>query len=187
MAGTEQFWREKCEPGRPLLAPVQIFSDNPQSLTSASVADADKEKAAAICNSLQLLVSHYGTGDDAPVNAEELQKEWGSFSVMLADHYSKAAAREVLRDPAGNKLKLVYPQLARLASLGLTIPFSTADCEPAFSTMNRIKTKLRNRLKTTTLDCLLRISIEGPELKDFDFQLALKKWSTIRNRRISTT
>ena len=75
-------------------------------------------------------------GDDAPLNAEELHKEWESFSVMVADHYSKAAAREVLHDLAGNKLKLVYPQLAHLASLGLTIPFSTADCERAFSTMN---------------------------------------------------
>ena len=106
---------------------------------------------------------------------------------MLADHYSIAKTRDVLHDLASNKLRLVHPQLARLASLGLMIPFSTADCERAFSTMKQVKTKLRNRLKTTTLDCLLRISIEGPELKDFDFELAVDKWSTIRNRRISTT
>ena len=43
--------------------------------------------------------------------------------------------RDVLHDLASDKLKLVYPQLARLASLGLMIPVSTADCEPAFSTM----------------------------------------------------
>ena len=106
---------------------------------------------------------------------------------MLADHYSKATAREVRHDLAGNKLKLVHPQLAHLASLGLTMPFSTADCERAFSTNELSKTKLRNRLKATTLDCLLRISIEGPELKNFDLELALNKWSTIRNRRISST
>ena len=124
------------------------------------------------------------TGDDAPVNAEELRKEWESFSVMLVDHYGGAKTREVLCDLASDKLQAVYPQLARIACLGLSIPFSTADCERAFSTMKRVKTPLRNRLKTTTLDCLLRISIEGPDLNDFDFELAVNKWSTIRNRRI---
>ncbi len=118
------------------------------------------------------------------MNAEELRKEWESFSIMLVDHYGKAKAREVLHDLASDKLQPGYPQLARLACLGLTIPFSTADCERAFSTMKRVKTPLRNRLKTTTLDWLLRISIEGPDLKDFD--KAVNKWSTIRNRRIST-
>lgn len=118
------------------------------------------------------------------MNAEELRKEWESFSLMLADHYGKAKTREVLRDLASDKLQPVYPQLARLATIGLAIPFSTADCERAFSTMKRVKTPLRNRLKTSTLDCLLRISIEGPDLNDFDFEQAVNKWSSIRNRRI---
>lgn len=115
------------------------------------------------------------------MNAEELRKEWESFSLMLADHYGKAKTREVLRDLASDKLQPVYPQLARLATIGLAIPFSTADCERAFSTMKRMKTPLQ---KTSTLDCLLRISIEGPDLKDFDFEQAVNKWSSIRNRRI---
>ena len=43
---------------------------NPQFLP-AFAADADKKKPAATCNcSLQLLVSHNGTGDDAPLNAK---------------------------------------------------------------------------------------------------------------------
>ena len=108
------------------------------------------------------------------MNARKLHKS-GSLFYVLSDHYNKAAAREVLHDLTGNKLKLVFPQLARFASLGLTIPFSTPDCEHAFSTMNQAKTKVRNRLKTTSFDFLLRISIEGPELKDFGFQLALSE------------
>ena len=65
-------------------------------------------------------------------------KEWESFSVMLADHYTTVKTEEVLHDLASEKLKDVYPQLACLASLGLTIPFSTADCERAFSSMKRV-------------------------------------------------
>ena len=164
-----------------LLSAFGIFDPHQPSC----VTEEDKEKAAAESQkNLDILASHYGTGDDAPVNAEELRKEWESFSVMLVDHYGGAKTREVLRDLASDKLQAVYPQLVRIACLGLSIPFSIADCERAFSTMKKVKTPLRNRLKTTTLDGLLRISIEGPDLNDFDFELAVNKWNTIRNSRI---
>ena len=55
--------------------------------------------------------------------------------------------------------------------------------------MAQSKTKTtfkRNRLKTSTLDNLLRISIEGPELEDFDFDTAVNSWSAIRKQRIAT-
>ena len=51
---------------------------------------------------------------------------------------------------------------------------------------SKTKTTLRNRLKTSTLDNLLRISIEGPELEDFDFDTAVNSWSGIGKRRIAT-
>ena len=51
--------------------------------------------------------------------------------------------------------------------------------------MNRIKTDLRNRLKTVTLDNLMRISIEGPPLSDFNFEKAADIWGGMRNRRLS--
>ena len=104
---------------------------------------------------------------------------------MLADHYTRVKTEEVLHDLASEKLKDIYPQLACLASLCLTIPLSTADCERAFSSMKRVKTPLRNRLKISTLDSLLRISIEGPDLEDFNFDQVLSTWTSIRNRRMS--
>ena len=41
------------------------------------------------------------------MNAEELRKEWESFSVMLVDHYGGAKTREVLCDLASDKLQAV--------------------------------------------------------------------------------
>ena len=123
------------------------------SCTSAS------EIADACLDEVRILANHYGTGENPIVNTDELYEEWGTFSVMLADHYSKAKTKDVLRDLVlTDKLQPLFPQLSKLASVILTIPFSTADCERAFSTMKRVKTPLRNRLKTTTLDWLLRIS-----------------------------
>ncbi len=62
----------------------------------------------------------------------------------------------------------MYPCLSKLACIALILNISTAECERSFSAMKRVKTELRNRL-ITTLYHLLRISISGPELKDYDF------------------
>ena len=82
-------------------------------------------------------------------------------------------------------LRTMFPQLTKLASIAAILPVSTAECERAFSAMKRIKTKLRNQMKTSTLDCLMRISIEGPEIGDFNFEKAADFWGRMRNRRLS--
>ena len=68
---------------------------------------------------------------------------------------------------------LISDILARIAVLHA----SSAEVERVFSAMKRIKTPVCNRLKTGTLDHFLRISIEGPEIKDWDPLPALKKWN----------
>ena len=101
-----------------LLSAFGIFDP----LRPSYVTEVDKEKAAAESQeNLDILASHYGTGDDAPVNDEALCKEWESFSVMLVDHYVGAKTREVLHDLASDKLQAVYPQLARIACIDLSI------------------------------------------------------------------
>ena len=56
----------------------------------------------------------------------------------------------------------LFPNLFRIALIGLLIPTSTADCERGFSALKRIKTPLRNRLNNPICVNLLFISIEGP-------------------------
>ncbi|KAI8522062.1 hypothetical protein Bbelb_018160 [Branchiostoma belcheri] len=55
----------------------------------------------------------------------------------------------------------------------------------AFSTMKRVKTSLRNRLKAVTLNNLLMISIEGPDAEEFDFDSACDKWASMCKRSVS--
>lgn len=75
----------------------------------------------------------------------------------------------------------LFPNMNKLFVHALVLPVSTVDCERCFK---RVKTTLRNRMSTTTLDSLLRIRIEGPESADFNFAEAAKKWASIRNRRL---
>ena len=73
----------------------------------------------------------------------------------------------------------MFPQLAKLAAIGAHIPVSTAECERAFLAMNCIKTNLRNRLKTLTLDCL---SIEGLPTAQSNFECAADIWGAMQNQ-----
>ena len=134
---------------------------------------------------LQILIDHYGQGDTPLVEENALRVEWEQFRVLLGSTYKDMSHNQVLKLMAGNAtVKVLYPNLSKLAKICLILPVSTADCERSFSAMKRIKTDLRNRMNTTTLDALMRICIEGPPLSEFDFDMALNSWSKLRNRRI---
>jgi hypothetical protein len=63
----------------------------------------------------------------------------------------------------------MFPNIIRLIKIIYSISFSSVDCERGFSVQNLIKSKLHNSLGTKTLDMLMRLSIEGPESKDFGY------------------
>ena len=48
--------------------------------------------------------------------------------------------------------------------------------------MKRIKTTLRNRMESATLDQLMRIANEGPKPEEFNFDKAADLWGSIRQR-----
>lgn len=112
-------------------------------------------------------------------------QEWESLrSLMQTSEFKDKQAKHILKSlSSSDSLSALYPILSQFAQVALTLPVSNADPERGFSCMNRVKTELRSRLAVSSLDTLLRISIEGPE-KDFDFNSAITKWSRMRNRRI---
>ncbi|RXN12206.1 zinc finger protein 862-like [Labeo rohita] len=70
----------------------------------------------------------------------------------------------------------LYPCLSLLASIALVIPVSSVNCERDFSTMNRVKTDLRNKLQGEHLAACLRISINGACPEDFPYDRALESF-----------
>ena len=111
--------------------------------------------------------------------------EFDNFKRLVVSNFSKVT------HSVAELCKLVitshsetYPGMAALAAIALTIPVSSVDCERGFSRQNLIKTKLRNCLKDNTLHRLILLSVEGPPIAEFDFALAMKKWTNAKNRRI---
>ena len=77
----------------------------------------------------------------------------------------------------------LYPNFASPAEIALIIPVTNADSERAFSTQNRQKSKLRNRLSNAIIDHLMWIETNGPpELDDFVDECVLK-WQQARRGR----
>ena len=114
-----------------------------------------------------------------------VQQEWASLLLVMQKNFQGKETSEVLKMLATNSTyQTLYPLFSKFASIALTLPVTNADSERGFSCMNRIKTTLRNRLTVSSLDSLLRISIEGPERTLFDFQRAVTMWSSKRHRRI---
>ena len=133
---------------------------------------------------VQTLEKQYGQGDHAIV-VDDLKAEWSDLRLYLCVHCHNLSMADVLKMlTTDTALLLAYPNFVKLAQVCLTLPISTADCERAFSTMRRIKTRLRSEMNNTTLNHCMRISIEGPKLQDFDFDSAVRTWSGLRNRRI---
>lgn len=69
-----------------------------------------------------------------------------------------------------------FPNISHVILILLTFPVSNAKVERGFSAMGRVKTDWRSSLKVHTLDCLLRITLEGKPLQEFDSTAVVKKF-----------
>jgi hypothetical protein len=76
----------------------------------------------------------------------------------------------------------VFLNIIKLIQIVYCIPFSSVKCERGFSRQNKIKTKNRNSLATNILDMLMRIFLEGPESKEFNYSHAYTIWSSQKRR-----
>ena len=73
------------------------------------------------------------------------------------------------------KRHVVYVEVNSLVSIIRLIPMGSAECERMFSLMNRLKTDLRNRMKTGRLNQLMTVNRLAPSVEDVTEQ-QLDEW-----------
>ena len=137
---------------------------------------------------LEVLTSHYGP--HKIIDADGTKSELKVFNSVVAANrdLKQLSTRELMTKILKTKeLMCMFPNITKLAAIGLLMPMSTADCERGFSALSRIKTDLRNRLSSNTLNCLMTIAVEGPPLNEFPYEKACDIWASWRNRRIDVT
>ena len=137
---------------------------------------------------LTLLLDHYNAHGPMAIDRNKCTEEYTEFSTFIKSHATlklyqslQELAQEFFHR---DSLCELFPCVSKLLVHACPYSVSTTDCERCFSTMKRVKTDLRNRMSTTTLDKLLRIRIEGPDLPQFNFKEAVKRWKDVKNRRL---
>lgn len=124
---------------------------------------------------VQCIVDHYKeqlSGDEC----NKIPQEWVALKSYVAHFCGRPLLQvygELLRDRPAR-----FQNILVLVDLMLTLSPSTAECERQFSSMNRIKTALRNRLSNDSLQALMKINCDGPSDNDFDPEEAINKWLT---------
>ena len=139
-------------------------------------------------SALQVLTDHYGPHN--VVNPEAAKSELKIFNSVVAANreLKQLPPRELMTQILSTtELKTMFPNLCKLAAIGLLLPMSTVDCERGFSALTRIKTDIRNRLSSKILNNLMTISVEGPPPEEFPYDKACDIWAAWRNRRIDVT
>jgi len=72
--------------------------------------------------------------------------------------------------------------LKSLVEIYLSRTFSSNECERTFSRYNLIKTEVRSSLSTETMEQLLLIGLNGPQIDKFTFYEAIETWKSMKNR-----
>ncbi|KAL3063836.1 hypothetical protein OYC64_000205 [Pagothenia borchgrevinki] len=115
------------------------------------------------------------------VDFDTVLEEWASFKEQVVSGPLKNKTQlDILSDLSSKyeEFGVLYPTISQLAAIALTVPVSSVNCERDISTLNRVKTNIRNRLQGDHLAACMRISINGPEVSDFPYQEALETFFT---------
>ena len=118
---------------------------------------------------------------------QEAKQEWLELKVLVHRHFrhlqSQVLWQRLLQGVIGRPDQ--FPHIQVIVEIMLVFPMSTSCCERGFSCMKRIKSDWRGSLSNSMLNCLLRISLHGPEVEDFSAEKAVEKWwqSSQRTRR----
>ncbi|XP_041358418.1 zinc finger protein 862-like [Gigantopelta aegis] len=118
-------------------------------------------------------------------HAEEAVEEWTVLKQVAVLATCKKSPYSLMIKLLETSLVQGYPNLSKIASVGLIIPVSRADCERGFSTLNRVKTELRGSLLANNLNSLLAVTMEGKTPEDFDFNKVCMSWASLKNRQIN--
>ena len=108
---------------------------------------------------LSQLMDHYNMDGTMGIDWSACEREYSEITSFVKQHtlLKKCATLQELSESVLSRESIVelFPNMNKLFVHALVLPVSTVDCERCFSLMKRVKTTLRNRMSTTTLDALL--------------------------------
>ena len=138
--------------------------------------DSDEELALYGEQELNTLVGHFKLLlERNDFDSELVNQEWQELKVCIKRNHSQLKMLPMWQRIFAEYAER-FPNILMLVEIMLVLPLATACCERGFSTLKRIKSDWRSRLGTETLDHLMRISIDGPDLESYNAARALQHW-----------
>ena len=135
---------------------------------------------------VDFLCRHFGqdrSGHKALISEVHFREEWlmvkqvltGYQGVRMSSSLSSLLAKDNSSD---------YPNVSKFFTICLLSAVSSVDCERGFSRYNLIKTNIRNRLKVSSVNTIVKICLHTSTLKTFNFRRAFQLWCSAKDRRI---
>ena len=115
------------------------------------------------------LLSMVELGEYLEIDGHKLWLEFltYNFFVKRLPNQSIQAAMQAMHKPdVKDNMVVAYPLISDILACVSVLPGSSAEAERVFSTMKRIKTPIRNRLKTSTVDNIIRVSMVDPPISE---------------------
>ena len=122
---------------------------------------------------------HYVSDDER----EDILEEYSSFKFLVAEKLKEKTAKDFNSMLSIGFSNDEFSKMAYLVEICGTFQANSADCERGFSIMNTIKSKIRNRLETSHLDCLMRIKLQLNAGIEIDLDAVYNFWSKNKCRR----
>lgn len=119
------------------------------------------------------------------LNGEKLKTE---LQVLYSreDLHRAAGAAALLQFFMKNNMSRTFSECVMLLKIIVTIPMTTVESERCFSTLNRIKTFLRNSMVNERLNALAVLSLEKKVIRDIpEFnKKVIQEFATAKERRV---
>nr|XP_028576566.1 zinc finger protein 862-like [Podarcis muralis]XP_028576567.1 zinc finger protein 862-like [Podarcis muralis]XP_028576568.1 zinc finger protein 862-like [Podarcis muralis] len=110
------------------------------------------------------------------VDKEAILEEYQEFKVWAGNKTSITCEEAWQRLQAESTACASYINICKVLNFLRVLPLSTAECERGVSQLNLVKTDSRKRLLATTIDDLLMIKMNGPDLEVFSAANAVNLW-----------
>ena len=143
----------------------------------------DETKQAVYGEAELNLLTDYFNGDSESQPAVEktaLTLEWTIMKPFLAKHNGNMM--QFFKEYIFPNIS-AYPNLAKLCAVAIVTPVTSVNCERGVSAYNGTKTDSRSSLEVSSTDRLLKLQIEAPHFREFDFDKAYALWYQAKDRR----
>ena len=166
-----------ADPTRSLFQDARIFDTRVWPNTRVELGVFGNAEIVRLAERFEAILTRKGCQRDA------LPREWIQLKAHVGAQFLDARNKPTLAATFGNPgNEERFGNIAKVFALIQTLPVSSSTCERGFSAVKRIKSDWRATLTTPMMNHLLMVVMEGPDIMDYNADIAIRAWWNVRRR-----